>query len=232
MAFKNNFDYNKMIKLKYFCKISLLIFFLYFSFFSILSAQNKFKGSVQAIPDSIIQSMKKYSWHKECPLPLHELHYVRVVHWGYDNKIHSGELIVSKALAGEVLEIFEELFHAEFPIKSIRRIDHYQGSDDLSMRDDNTSAFNCRPVFGKKEVFSKHSYGVAIDINPLRNPYVKDKFVAPEKGRAYINRTQKKDGLIKKNGPCYNIFKKRGWIWGGDWKSIKDYQHFEKTTQE
>ncbi|MCP4673077.1 MAG: M15 family metallopeptidase [Desulfobacula sp.] len=221
-----------MRKWQYFCKISLLIFFIYFSFFSILSAKNQFQGSVQAIPDSIIQSMKKYSWHKECPLPLHQLSYVRVVHWGYDNRIHSGELIVSKALAREVLEIFKELFDTGFQIKSIRRIDHYQGSDDLSMGDDNTSAFNCRPIFGKKEVFSKHSYGIAIDINPLRNPYIKNEFVVPEKGRVYINRTQQVDGLIKKNGPCYKIFKKRGWIWGGDWKTLKDYQHFEKPTQE
>lgn len=217
-----------MTKFNYVFKTICIILFFCFNAITILTAKPVFKGSFQAIPASIVKSMKQYSWRKGCPVPLHKLGYLRLSYWGYDDRQHSGELIVSKKLAPEFLEIFKELFEAKFPIKSIRRIEHFQGSDDLSMDADNTSAFNCRPVFGKKNVFSKHSYGVAIDINPLRNPYVKNALVAPKMGRAFIDRAKKIKGYIKKDGPCYNAFKKRGWTWGGDWNSLKDYQHFEK----
>ena len=190
-----------------------------------------FKGSEQAIPASIVQSMKKISWRTGCPVPLHELRYLRLSYWGYDNQVHSGEMIVHRRLAAEIVEIFTELFAVGFPIHSMRRIEHFQGSDDRSMDADNTSAFNCRPVLGRKNKFSNHSYGIAIDINPLRNPYVKNSFVAPPAGQGYRDRSRTVPGMIKKGGPVYQAFKKRNWIWGGDWKSLKDYQHFEKEIQ-
>ena len=110
----------------------------------------------------------------------------------------------------------------------MKLITQYDGKDSLSMSDNNTSAFNCRKVTGNDKVYSKHSYGLAIDINPLINPYVKNKVVHPSGGLKYSNRKNKTMGMITKSGKIYAIFKSKGWLWGGDWKSIKDYQHFEK----
>ena len=125
--------------------------------------------------------------------------------------------------------IFSKLHRARFPIEKIRLIDEYKGSDDASMADNNTSAFNHRPVIGEKNVLSNHSYGLAIDINPLINPYIsRTNTVAPPEGKKYVNREIKVPGIITKDSVCFRIFKDYGWAWGGDWKTIKDYQHFEK----
>ena len=104
----------------------------------------------------------------------------------------------------------------------------YNASDNDSMQDNNTSAFNCRTTTSNKKVFSKHSYGIAIDINPLINPYIKKGKVLPPAGKQYIERKSGVKGLILKGGICYTAFKNKGWKWGGDWHSLKDYQHFEK----
>ena len=107
-------------------------------------------------------------------------------------------------------------------------IDDFKGDDDLSMTENNTSAFNCRSVTGKPGIFSVHSYGRAIDINPKINPYIKGNLVLPENGRPYTDRTLTSPGIIKLNDFTYNSFIKKGWKWGGSWVSLKDYQHFEK----
>jgi hypothetical protein len=108
-------------------------------------------------------------------------------------------------------------------------VDEYKGDDDVSMADNNTSAFNYRDVVDSKGVLSKHSYGVAIDINPIQNPYIKGKKISPASGTNYVNRKKFQNGMIIKNDVCYKAFKDRGWTWGGEWKTMKDYQHFQKT---
>ncbi|MCP4756830.1 MAG: M15 family metallopeptidase [Proteobacteria bacterium] len=209
--------------------LSTLVFVILFLFPCVPSeAETRFEGSFQAIPASIVTEMKKHSWRRGCPVPLHKLAYLRLVYWGYDGKIHRGELIVAKDVASEVLSIFRELFQKRFPIRRMRLIEHYGGSDDRSMESNNTSAFNCRSVTGRKNVFSAHSYGLAIDINPLVNPFISGSLVAPKNGKNYVDRTRKYKGMIINKGICHSAFKKRGWIWGGSWKSVKDYQHFEK----
>ena len=127
--------------------------------------------------------------------------------------------------------IFKDLFDAKFPIEKICLIDAYKGIDDLSMADNNSSGFNCRMSAGNSKKFSKHSYGVAIDINPLVNPYVKNGTVLPPEGRNYLDRDATVKGMIRKGDDCYTAFIKRGWTWGGAWKHSKDYQHFEKDLQ-
>ncbi|MCP4756613.1 MAG: M15 family metallopeptidase, partial [Proteobacteria bacterium] len=209
--------------LSVFLTISLLLFAAVS-----VQAEAKYAGSFQAIPSTIVIQMKKYSWRQGCPLPLHKLAYLRLNYWGYDGKVHRGELIVAKDIAPEVLSIFEELYQKRFPIKRMKLIEHYRGNDDHSMADNNTSAFNCRAVTGRRNVFSNHSYGVAIDINPLVNPYIAGRIVAPKNGRKYADRKRKIKGMIVKGDACYTAFKRRGWIWGGSWISVQDYQHFEK----
>lgn len=215
----------------------IIFLFLIIGIFSFVSINNVqfisandvvIKSNFGPIPENIVAKMKKYSWKKNCPVPIKDLYYVQVPYWGYDNNVHQGELIVHKKVAKEVLYIFRELFYAKFPISKMKLIDEYQGSDDKSMEDNNTSAFNFRPITGRKNVYSNHSYGLAIDINPLVNPFVTKKKVYPEKGKKYVNRKIKAPGLIRKNDFCYKLFKKHGWSWGGDWRTMKDYQHFEK----
>ncbi len=168
------------------------------------------------------------SYQEDSPVGMEDLYYVQVLYWGFDDKEHIGELIVHKEIAKEVTEIFEELYNVKFPIEKIKLIDEYNARDELSMKDNNTSAYCFRPITGQKEKFSKHSYGIAIDINPIQNPYIKKENILPEEGKKYTDRKNIQKGMIVKDNACYKAFKSRGWIWGGEWKSLKDYQHFEK----
>jgi hypothetical protein len=131
-------------------------------------------------------------------------------------------------VAAEVAEIFDELFQHSFPIAGMEPIDNFDGSDDRSMEANNTSAFNCRDVTGHPGKFSNHSWGRAIDINPLTNPYVKGENVLPPAGKAYLDRTREYQGAILANGFVVKLFERHGWTWGGSWTDRKDYQHFEK----
>lgn len=167
------------------------------------------------------------SWNEDAPVKLSELSYLEVTYIGFDNKDHVGELIVNKQLAYEVLEIFKELYDKKFPIDKIKLIDEYAASDILSMSDNNTCAFNYRKIEGSNKI-SNHSYGIAIDINPIQNPYINNNKVSPIEGKEFMDRNDKRVGMIKKGDSCYDAFKKRGWDWGGEWKTVKDYQHFEK----
>ena len=172
--------------------------------------------------------MSQYSWREGCPTPIAELVYLRLSHQGYDGAVHEGELVVHKDLAGEVLAIFKVLFDRHFPVEKMKVIDDYQGDDDASMADNNTSAFNCRFVAGKPGIYSKHSRGRAIDINPRTNPMVADGAVFPPAGSEYLNRKKKAPGILRTGDRAVREFTRRGWIWGGGWTSTKDYQHFEK----
>lgn len=160
-------------------------------------------------------------------IKIEDLVYVQVTHWGFDDKEYTGELIVNKKIANDVVEIFQELYEAKFPIDKINIIDEYDASDELSMLDNNSSAFCYREVPGSNGKLSNHSYGIAIDINPVQNPYVKNDIILPESGKEYLDRENIRKGMIVEGDPCYNAFKQRGWIWGGEWNSLKDYQHFE-----
>ncbi len=174
-----------------------------------------------------INRINGVSWKPEAPVKLEDLRHVKVTYWGFDDKTHIGELVVHKQVAHEVMEIFKELYDAHYPIEKIRLIDEYNADDDLSMDDNNTSSFCFRVVAGSNKL-SKHSYGLAIDINPVQNPYVKGNIVSPEKGDEFLDRTNIRKGMILKDDVCYKAFINRGWIWGGEWKTLKDYQHFQK----
>ena len=106
-------------------------------------------------------------------------------------------------------------------------VSEYNNDDDLSMADNNTSAFNFRPITGGGG-WSNHAYGLAIDINPKYNPYVSKNAVYPVNAVSYVNRDEDVEGMIKEGDALFNAFISRGWTWGGDWNSLKDYQHFEK----
>ena len=181
------------------------------------------------LPSKVMDRIRKHSWREGCPVELDDLAYMRIAHWGYDNKVHMGEMIVHQAYAPGLKKVFRELFKKKFPIQRMRLVDEYGGDDNRSMLANNTSAFNCRPMTGYKKKYSKHAWGGAIDVNPLYNPYVKRRgtVVQPEAGRPYVDRSKKAKGLIRKGDVCHKAFSKQGWRWGGLWRTVKDYQHFE-----
>lgn len=156
-----------------------------------------------------------------------DMRLLRVKYWNFADQLQEGELMVHYVVAQEVIEIFQELWSHHFQIDKMRLIDAYGLSDLLSMKDNNTSAFNYRVVAGEERL-SNHSYGLAIDINPIQNPYMKGEIILPYEGKKYLDRTIPEKGKIQKNGFCYEAFHSRGWIWGGDWDDKKDYHHFEK----
>ena len=160
-------------------------------------------------------------------IDIKDLAYLQITYWGFDEKSHIGEMIVNKKVAEEVLDIFKEVYENKYPIEKIRLIDEYSANDEESMQDNNTSAFCYRVVKNSKKL-SKHSLGIAIDVNPLYNPYIDGKRLEPANAEIYKDRSINVKGLIKKGDALYNAFIKRGWKWGGNWKTKKDYQHFEK----
>ncbi len=181
------------------------------------------------VPEEVRQKMQGVTISEKSPVGFDDLSYLTLSYAGYDGKTHTGNMIVSAELADEVISIFKELYNIGFPIEKMRLPCEYDGVDELSMRDNNTSAFNDRPIEGTGGM-SFHQLGRAIDINPLVNPYIRfsDGEVLPTTASEYLDRTLGEKGMITEDSPCVGIFKKYGWEWGGDWHSLKDYQHFEK----
>ena len=193
-----------------------------------------YSASISSISTEIKQRMVKgNSWREGCPVALKDLRYLRVKHIGFSGDEMMGEIIVHKEVSDEVAEIFEALYDTGYPIKKMRLVSDYKGSDWQSIESDNTSAFNCRLATGSKK-WSKHSYGKAIDINPIENPYISRKgYISHKASAIYRKREHQKSGyadkaILLKNDKAVGIFKKYGWKWGGDWSGVKDYQHFSK----
>jgi hypothetical protein len=168
------------------------------------------------------------SWHAGCPVAPADLRELRLPYRDFDGRARTGTLIVPNDVAAEVVEIFSHLFERGFPIARMEPVDNFGASDDRSMEANNTSAFNCRDVTGVPGKFSNHSWGRAIDINPLTNPYVKGDKVLPAGGEKFLDRTREYKGAILADTFIVKLFAAHGWTWGGSWTDRKDYQHFEK----
>jgi hypothetical protein len=172
------------------------------------------------------------SWHAGCGCPaLESLVRLSVSHWDFNGQVSQGVLEVDGAVADELAGAFESLFAARFPIERMQPIHCYDGDDERSMRANNTSAFNCRRKTGKSSL-SIHSFGRAIDINPVQNPYENAAgLVLPENGKRFARRSQQAQahpGLILADGAVVRAFAAIGWAWGGHWDDPKDWQHFQK----
>ncbi len=190
---------------------------------------------ISPITDEIFARIKGKSYPEGCTLSLDEIRYIHVLHYDFEGNISEGEIIVNTAVAEDVLEIFRELFDIEYPIEKMTLIDAYDADDERSMEDNNTSAFNYRFI-AETTVLSNHALGLAIDINPLYNPYVYVRsdgstFLQPYNAGDYVDRAKDNPYYIRRNDECYNIFISHGFTWGGDWNTKKDYQHFEKKTK-
>ena len=164
-------------------------------------------------------------------MPVSDLRYLHVLHVGFDGQTHEGEIICNKAIAEDLLEIFEALYEAGYQIEKIKLVDEYNAEDEASMADNNSSAFNFRFISHTTKI-SNHGKGMAIDINPLYNPYIKtvngNLNIEPANSSDYVDRTKDFPHKIDENDLAYQLFIAHGFSWGGAWSSSKDYQHFEK----
>lgn len=187
------------------------------------------------LDQEIIGRIYGKSYKEYCDVTYSDLRYIRVLHKDFEGNTRIGEMIVNKAIAQDVVDIFKELYKISYPIEKMLLIDEYDADDIKSMEDNNTSAFNFRYIEGTTKR-SVHSDGLAIDINPFYNPYVRTKNneteVLPASAAEYADRTKEHIYYIKKDDPCYKAFTSRGFTWGGEWKNSKDYQHFEKKLED
>ncbi len=185
--------------------------------------------SKKEISPAIKSRIFKKSYPENCPFPLAELVTLNVTHINFNGEQQKGELIVSRRIADDMLFIFEKLFEHRYPIEKIRLIDDYDADDDISVANNNSSAF-CYRTISDTTTISNHAYGIAVDINPYYNPYIKNGCVAKHVNLDFaFNRETNNPYFIRKNDFCYNLFKSRGFSWGGDWQSQnEDYQHFYK----
>lgn len=188
--------------------------------------------SVQPIPDSVFQRMQGRSWPEGCIVRRADLRYLRLSHVDADKKEHVGEMVCNKAIANDLLEIFRELYRQKYPIQHIRLIDDYEADDERAMRDNNTSSFCYRKISGSTKL-SKHAMGMAVDINTLYNPYVRTgkdgrRIVEPATAVKYVDRRKSFPYKIVKGDLLYRLFLQHGFKWGGSWRTVKDWQHFEK----
>ena len=183
--------------------------------------------SADTLSDAVFARMQGKSFPEKCTVRRTDLRYLTVLHYDAKGPVHQGELVCNKAIATDLLYIFKELYKAHYPIERMRLIDDYDADDERSMRDNNTSCFCFRAVEGTK-VLSKHARGLAVDVNPLYNPYVKGSVIQPQTARKWADRSRRSAYTIKRRDLLWRLFTERGFQWGGSWKSLKDYQHFEK----
>lgn len=187
--------------------------------------------SNQAVPDTIFALMQGRSYKEDCTVPRTDLRYLLILHRNLEGQAVVGELVVNRQIASDVLQIMQQLFRESYPIERVRLIDYYDADDERSMMANNTSCFCWRTVSGSTTV-SRHALGMAVDINPLYNPYHRVRngreVVQPASGRPYLDRKAEFPYKITEGDVCYRLFIAHGFKWGGAWTSLKDYQHFEK----
>lgn len=192
--------------------------------------------SIREISDDLFDRMRSGNTYKaDCIVPREDLRYLLVLHKDKDGNTHQGEMVVHKLIAEDVLEIFEKLYDAGYPIERMVLPDNYLADDEIMMRDNNSSAFNFRFISHTNKI-SKHGLGMAVDINTLYNPYhktvtkddgTKEEVIEPATGAPYLDRNADFDYKIEKDDLCYKLFTEKGFEWGGEWSDRKDYQHFE-----
>jgi hypothetical protein len=165
------------------------------------------------------------SWHRGCPVGLGQLRYLRIAYHGFDGRAHSGEMVANASAVRPLRRAFASLYRSRFPIRRMRLIDDYGGSDYRSIEADNTSAFNCRRATGQSR-WSQHAYGLAVDVNPIENPYVANGRTTHPASRRYLDRSRHRSGMAYSGGALVAAFNRNGWGWGGNWSNPTDYQHF------
>jgi hypothetical protein len=181
-----------------------------------------FAWSIEPVTADVVWA----TWRDDCPLHFDELSLLTLSYWNFEGEVATGQMTINSAVAGDVVTAFEELFAVRFPIERIALVDDYGGDDKAAMAANVTSGFNCRFVDGT-ERWSNHAFGLAVDINPLLNPWARPSDVLPVEGEPYVDREQSLPGMINTGDVPITIFEQVGWSWGGVWQSA-DYMHFSK----
>jgi hypothetical protein len=187
-----------------------------------------FRAVVRAITPAERADMTPSVWRRGCPVPLSALRHVSLPFIGFDGHARRGALVVNARVTGDVVAAFRDLYRARFPIRRMRPIQAYGGDDFASIEADNTSAFNCRPATGSTR-WSQHAYGLAVDIDPIENPYVSGGRTSHPASEPYLDRRRVRPGMAVEGGPLVAAFDARGWGWGGRWSGTRDYQHFSES---
>jgi D-alanyl-D-alanine carboxypeptidase-like protein len=195
--------------------------------------RTRFAGRISPLPAPLASEMRGTTWKPGCPVPLSELRLLRFNYRGFDGQIKRGPMVVNASVAPDVLWVFGQLFDARFPIKRLGLTREFRESrleTDPHTRRSATASFNCRPVVtpaGAGDTFSQHSFGLAVDVNPLQNPYVReDGWVRNRFARPYVDRSRNLLGMIHEGDVVVRSFAAVGWAWGGNWSGGKDYMHF------
>jgi hypothetical protein len=182
-----------------------------------------FEAVIVPVPPDVVA---RSTWQEGCPVALDDLRYVTLTYWGFDDRPHTGELIVHAAAADAMADVFEQLYAARFPIEEMRVVRADELDAPPTGDGNNTTVFSCRPATGSTSSWSQHAYGLAIDINPFHNPYLRDDVVLPELASAYLERDDVRPGMIVEGDVVVQAFDAVGWGWGGRWRTLKDWQHF------
>lgn len=187
-----------------------------------------FQGSIERITPTEKRWMTGETWHRGCPVPIRSLRLLRMDYFNFDGDVVQGRMVVNRRAASDMLGVLETMFNGEFPLEHVDTLELYPPAERPDKLRNVSVAFNCRVIAGSS-TWSQHAYGLAVDINPVQNPWVSDGKVIPRVGRAYVDRTQHLPGMIHRNDAVVAAFSDIGWGWGGNWRTLKDYMHFSRT---
>jgi hypothetical protein len=182
----------------------------------------EFRFTIGPIPPNVLA---RSSWAPECPVTVDDLAYLTLAHYGFDGRFHTGEMIINAAMAEDVVGVFRKLHEVRFPIEQMRVIAAEEIDAHPTGDWNDTTSFVCRPAVGSGS-WSQHAFGLAIDINPFHNPYLKGDLVLPELASAYLDRADVRPGMIVPGDVAIEAFAAIGWGWGGYWSSLDDWMHF------
>jgi hypothetical protein len=183
---------------------------------------DEFRSTLGPIPMDVLA---RSSWVPACPVDVDDLVYLTVSHHGFDGEIHTGEMIVNAQFGEQVVEVFHRMFEAGFPIEQMRVITKEEIDAPPTGDWNDTTSFVCRPAVGSGN-WSQHAYGLAIDVNPFHNPYLKGDLVLPELATTYTDRDDVRPGMLFDGDVAVEGFSEMGWGWGGHWNTLKDWMHF------
>jgi hypothetical protein len=189
-----------------------------------------FTRVITAVPPDVLA---RSTWKEECPVDAEDLRWVRLAFWGFDGRRHTGELLVNADAVDPMVQVFERLYTARFPLEEMRITRAEELDAEPTGDGNNTGAFLCRPVHGTT-TWAQHAYGLAVDVNPFQNPYIKPPdargvpgdMLIPELASVYLDRSRTAPGMIHPSDAVVQAFASVGWKWGGDWQRSKDYMHF------
>lgn len=191
-----------------------------------LPPEPTFRWDAGPVPASVREAMTGTTWDSSCPVGLDQLRLVELNHRDFEGRLQRGELIVNASVVDDLEQVFATIFDEDFPLEAVEPAYRYDGDDDAIMAANTSHAFNCRQITGG-DSFSEHSYGTAIDLNPIQNPYERGGTILPPEGEPYLDRSNVRAGMLLEGEPVVEEFDALGWTWGARWNTLVDYMHFE-----